>query len=127
MPRDRTAVVSRRNLADGNRRMGEISVVRGLARTITARLRTSGVRAWRAEAGKDFDDKRYVRAPHAHSLYVNTLAERGAIGFAALTALLLAWLAALLRHRRSRRTAILRGSHGAAPQAHGSLPPGSDW
>lgn len=57
------------------------------------------LRAWRAEAGKDYDAARYVRASHAHSLYVNTLAERGAAGFATLAALLLAALAALLRHR----------------------------
>ena len=56
-------------------------------------------RRWRSEAGKDFDPQRYVRAPHAHSLYVNTLAERGAVGFAALAALLLAWLTALVRYR----------------------------
>ena len=57
------------------------------------------VRSWRSEAGKDFDPQRYVRAAHAHSLYVNTLAERGAVGFAALAALLLAWLTALVRYR----------------------------
>ena len=61
------------------------------------------VRDWRAEAGKDYDASRYVRYPHAHSLYVNTLAERGAVGFAALAALLLAWLRALVRHRPQAR------------------------
>jgi len=57
------------------------------------------VRGWRAEAGKDYDASRYVQFPHAHSLYVNTLAERGAVGFAALAAILLASLIVLLRHR----------------------------
>ncbi|HUN68445.1 MAG TPA: O-antigen ligase family protein [Burkholderiales bacterium] len=57
------------------------------------------VRSWRAEAGKDYDPSRYVRFPHAHNLYVNTLAERGIVGFAGLAALLVAWLAALLRYR----------------------------
>ena len=57
------------------------------------------VRSWRAEAGKDYDEARYVRFPHAHSLYINTLVERGAIGFATLAAVLLAALVALLRFR----------------------------
>ena len=57
------------------------------------------VRAWQTEAGKDYDASRYVQFPHAHSLYVNTLAERGVVGFAALVVLLLAWLATLVRHR----------------------------
>jgi O-antigen ligase len=56
------------------------------------------VRSWRLEAGKDYDASRYVRFPHAHNLYVNTLAERGIVGFAGLAALLAAWLAALVRH-----------------------------
>jgi O-antigen ligase len=60
------------------------------------------VRGWRSEAGKDFDPRHYVRSPHAHSLYVNTLAERGAVGFAALASLMVAWLAALVRHRPRR-------------------------
>ena len=42
------------------------------------------VRGWRAEAGKDYDASRYVRFPHAHNLYVNTLAERGTVGLASL-------------------------------------------
>jgi O-antigen ligase len=57
------------------------------------------VRAWRTEAGKDYDASNYSRFPHAHNLYVNTLVERGAVGFAGFAALLLAWLAALVRYR----------------------------
>jgi O-antigen ligase len=57
------------------------------------------VRSWRTEAGKDYDEARYVRFPHAHNLFVNTLAERGVVGFAALAAVLLAWLAVLIRDR----------------------------
>jgi O-antigen ligase len=57
------------------------------------------VRAWRKEAGKDYDESAYVRFPHAHNLYVNTLVERGIIGFAALIAVMLASLVALLRYR----------------------------
>ena len=56
------------------------------------------VRAWRSAAGQDYDAARYVQFPHAHSLYVNTLAERGAVGFATLAAVLIAALAALLRY-----------------------------
>ena len=57
------------------------------------------VQEWRTQGGKQYDASKYVQFPHAHSLYVNTLAERGAVGFAALLALLLAWLVALVRHR----------------------------
>lgn len=57
------------------------------------------VRRWRTEAGKDYDATRYVRFPHAHNLFVNALAERGSVGFAALAAVMLAWLLALIRGR----------------------------
>jgi hypothetical protein len=57
------------------------------------------VRAWRTEAGKHYDESRYMRFPHAHSLYVNTLAERGAVGAAALLAVLLAWMVWLVLRR----------------------------
>ena len=39
--------------------------------------------------------------PHAHNLFLNTLAERGAVGAAALAAVLLALLVALVRRRPS--------------------------
>jgi O-antigen ligase len=57
------------------------------------------VRAWRTEAGKDYDQSRYVQHAHAHNLFVNALAERGSVGFAALAAVLVAWLVALVRRR----------------------------
>jgi O-antigen ligase len=57
------------------------------------------VRSWRTEAGKDYDAARFLQAPHAHNLFVNTLAERGTVGFAALSAVLLAWLVTLIRRR----------------------------
>lgn len=60
------------------------------------------LKAWRAESGKDFDPARYAEFPHAHSLYLTALAERGLVGSAPLLALLAAWLVALLRHRPAR-------------------------
>lgn len=61
------------------------------------------VRSWRNAAGKDYAEADYVRFPHGHSLFINTLAERGAVGFAALAAVLLAWLVALWRERPAAR------------------------
>ena len=49
-------------------------------------------------AGEAFDQRGYTLTSHGHSLYLNTLAERGAVGLAALLAVLAAWLCALLRN-----------------------------
>jgi O-antigen ligase len=57
------------------------------------------VRAWSAEKGRTFDPARFVFVPHAHSLYVNTLVERGAVGFVMLIAVLGGALYALIRFR----------------------------
>jgi O-antigen ligase len=57
------------------------------------------LKAWRTAQGKEFDAQRYAEFPHAHSLYLNTLAERGVIGAVPLAAVLLTWLAWLLRYR----------------------------
>jgi O-antigen ligase len=57
------------------------------------------VQAWRVEAGKDFERARYLQQPHAHNLFFNALAERGAVGLGVLAAVLIGWLAALLRWR----------------------------
>ena len=66
-------------------------------------IESEAVRQWRAEAGKPFDEKSFkVKTGHAHSLYYNTLAERGAVGFAALAAVLLAWAWTLVRRYPGR-------------------------
>ena len=57
------------------------------------------LKAWRAEAGKDFQAAQYFPYVHAHSVYINTLAERGIIGALALGAVLAAWLLCLIRYR----------------------------
>ena len=57
------------------------------------------LKAWRAELGKDYDADRYVQFPHGHSIYLNTLVERGVVGFALLAAVLVTWLLWLARFR----------------------------
>jgi len=55
------------------------------------------VKGWLAAEGETYDPAQYVHFPHAHNLYINTLAERGLFGLAVLVFVLLAWLAALRR------------------------------
>ena len=54
---------------------------------------------WLAQQGRAYVPAEYARAPHAHNLYVNTLVERGAVGLAALLAMLGTWVFALARYR----------------------------
>jgi O-antigen ligase len=66
-------------------------------------IEPEAVRKWRAEAGKPFDDATFiVKSGHGHSLYYNTLAERGTVGFAALAAVLIAWVWRLVRRYPGR-------------------------
>ena len=69
-----------------------------------SRITVERVKTWRAEAGKPYDPGEYFVSSHAHSLYVNTLAERGAVGAAILAAVLLAWAAYLVRYRPRRES-----------------------
>jgi O-antigen ligase len=60
------------------------------------------LRAWDAEAGRAPDPERYFFSSHAHGVYANALAERGAVGFAVLIVVLIAWAAFLVRYRPRR-------------------------
>lgn len=61
------------------------------------RIPMEQIKTWRAEAGKPYDPARYIGTAHAHSLYFNTLAERGIVGAAVLASVLLFWLYSLIR------------------------------
>lgn len=60
------------------------------------------LKSWQEAGGRPFDATDYYLAPHAHSLYFGSLAERGAIGLAALLMALSYWLYSLLRHLPGR-------------------------
>lgn len=69
-----------------------------------SRITLERIEAWRTAAGKPYDPGAYFVSSHAHSLYANTLAERGAVGSAVLAAVLLAWAAYLVRYRPRRES-----------------------
>jgi O-antigen ligase len=75
----------------------------GLGMNNYSRITPERVRAWDAEAGRTHEPERYFFTSHGHSIYVNTLAERGAVGAAALAVVLIAW-ATYLAGYRPRRT-----------------------
>lgn len=49
------------------------------------------LKLWRAERGEPYDQSKYHTTGHAHNLYINTLVERGAFGFAVVAGVLLTW------------------------------------
>ncbi len=55
------------------------------------------VEAWSRQAGESYDIAAFVRSSHAHSLYLNMLAEHGVLGMALLVVLCVAWAASLVR------------------------------
>ncbi|MFN0038625.1 MAG: O-antigen ligase family protein [Burkholderiales bacterium] len=62
------------------------------------------LRTWRANATMPIDESRYFFTSHAHSLFFNTLAERGLYGFSALALLLFAWVFSLIRKRPTAKS-----------------------
>ena len=57
------------------------------------------VQTWLARDGKAHEPRAYLRNSHAHSLYVNTLVERGLVGSLPVAALVVAWAFLLVRSR----------------------------
>ena len=57
------------------------------------------VQGWLKEEGREYVPSRYAYFNHAHSLYVNTISERGAVGLAVLLLVLGAWFVSLKRWR----------------------------
>jgi len=64
-----------------------------------ARTTKEVIQGWLKEEGKEYQPERYAYFNHAHSLYVNTLTERGVVGFAVLLLVFGAWLVCLKRWR----------------------------
>ena len=61
------------------------------------RISYEKLEAWAEKRGEKFDRSSVALSSHAHSLYVNTLAERGAYGLGVLLAVLAAWFWSLAR------------------------------
>lgn len=53
-------------------------------------------RSWASAQGKSYDAGKYMNSSHAHSLYLNALAERGVFGSAVLAIVLIAWVVTLM-------------------------------
>lgn len=82
------------------------------------RINYKDLETWSAKRGEPFDRKSVSLAPHGHSLYVNSLAERGLLGLGSLLAILAAWAIALARRVPDANAPPLHwacwGSAGAA-------------
>jgi O-antigen ligase len=68
-----------------------------------ARITTERYRSWTEAQGRVFDPTRVYTSSHAHSLYLDTLSERGIVGTAALVAFLAGWAVSLWRRRPNPR------------------------
>ena len=61
------------------------------------RISLARLEEWSTQRGESFDRARVMQQAHAHNLFVNSLAERGAFGLAMLIAVLGAWIVSLMR------------------------------
>lgn len=66
-----------------------------------SRITPERVKSWVTQ----YEPNRYFYTAHAHSLYFNTLAERGALGSLPLAAVLLVWAVWMVRFRPRRESA----------------------
>ena len=78
------------------------------------RITLARLQQWRKERGETLDQSRVMPQAHAHSLYINTVAERGAVGLAALLAVLAAWAWSLRRIPTSGDSAVRWAYWGGA-------------
>jgi O-antigen ligase len=67
-----------------------------------------------AKHHESFDRHRYMLTSHGHSLFVNTLVERGIVGMVPLLAVLAFWAWSLLRHLPEDRAPPLRWTYWGA-------------
>jgi O-antigen ligase len=82
------------------------------------RINYKDLESWSAKRGETFDRQTVLLAPHGHSVYVNSLAERGLLGFGLLLAILAAWAVTLVHRVPDAHSPPLRwaywGGAGAA-------------
>lgn len=83
----------------------------GVGMSNYGRIDLDRLEKWSRAQGRKLDRSQVLTQSHAHSLYVNTLTERGVLGLAALLAVLAAWGWALVRHVPERNDSILRWSY----------------
>ena len=69
----------------------------GIGNSNFSQLQQEDVQRWLVSRGESYSEGRYAKSSHAHSLYLNTLAERGLVGFTLLLLLLGAFAISLLR------------------------------
>ncbi len=69
----------------------------GIGNSNFSQLKQEDVQRWLVSRGENYSDAMYARSSHAHSLYLNTLAERGLVGFTLLLVLLGAFATSLAR------------------------------
>ena len=65
----------------------------GLGMDNFSQVTSARYRQWLDKQGRPYSKERDYGAPHAHNLYLNTLAERGIFGLLFLLSILVAWLA----------------------------------
>ncbi|HTE90166.1 MAG TPA: O-antigen ligase family protein [Terriglobales bacterium] len=69
----------------------------GIGNSNFGQAQETDVQGWLTLRGENYSDTTYAVSSHAHSLYLNTLAERGVVGFTSLVVLLIAFAISLLR------------------------------
>jgi O-antigen ligase len=63
-----------------------------------SQIHTPILKQWRANQGRKYEPSADFGSDHAHSVYFNTLAERGAVGLSVVLALFLAWFISVARY-----------------------------